>query len=235
LCAGIGYKVALCTVEQALEADGLTRLRDEATRADIAIDVSAGPIEARRGIVAALDSNLSDGALLLASVLSTTTTQAGSWGAHPERIAGFAALPPFEKDHPVELAAGLRTNTAALDRACAFFESLGAKTAIVKDSVGLVLPRLVCGLVNEAATALAEGVADASDIDLAMRLGTNYPHGPLEWGDAIGLDVVLSVLRGLQDEFGDDRYRPAPLIKQYVRAGWLGQKTSRGFYQYTAH
>jgi 3-hydroxybutyryl-CoA dehydrogenase len=96
----------------------------------------------------------------------------------------------------------------------------------------LILPRIVCCLVNEAAYALMENVAQPRDIDAAMKLGTNYPYGPLEWGDLIGLDVVLAVLRGLYDEFGDDRYRPAPLLKQMVRAGRLAKKSDRGFYNY---
>jgi 3-hydroxybutyryl-CoA dehydrogenase len=86
--------------------------------------------------------------------------------------------------------------------------------------------------VNEAATALAEGVASAADIDTAMRLGTNYPYGPLAWGDRMGLDVVLGVMRGLQAEFGEDRYRPCPLLAHYVQANRLGRKTGRGFFEY---
>jgi 3-hydroxybutyryl-CoA dehydrogenase len=133
----------------------------------------------------------------------------------------------------IEVAAGLRTDAAQLDRAREFFASIGLDAVVVKDSVGLVMARIVCALVNEAATALAEGVAGARDIDMAMRLGTNYPRGPLEWGDLIGLDIVLSVLLGLHDETGDDRYRPAPILRQYVRAGWRGKKSGRGFYEYT--
>ena len=100
------------------------------------------------------------------------------------------------------------------------------------DGAGLVRARLVCALVNEAATALAEGVATASEIDVAMKLGTNYPYGPLDWGDRLGLDLVLGVMRGLHEEFGEDRYRPCPLLTRYVQAGRLGQKTGRGFFDY---
>jgi 3-hydroxybutyryl-CoA dehydrogenase len=88
-------------------------------------------------------------------------------------------------------------------------------------------------IINEAAFALMEGVASAEDIDTAMKLGTNYPLGPLEWADRIGLDQVLAVLEGLQAEYGDDRYRPAPLLRQLVRAGHCGQSTGRGFHSYS--
>jgi 3-hydroxybutyryl-CoA dehydrogenase len=119
-----------------------------------------------------------------------------------------------------------------VDAAEAFWRGLGLDTARVADGPGLVRARIVCALVNEAVTALAEGVASAADIDTAMRLGTNYPRGPLAWGDLIGLDVVLGIMRGLQEEFGEDRYRPAPLLARYVQAGRLGQKTGQGFFTY---
>jgi 3-hydroxybutyryl-CoA dehydrogenase len=103
---------------------------------------------------------------------------------------------------------------------------------VVPDGPGLVFPRILCMIINEAAFALMEGVASAEDIDTAMKLGTNYPLGPLEWADRIGLDQVLGVLEGLQAEYGEDRYRPAPLLRQLVRAGHLGLSTGRGFYPY---
>jgi 3-hydroxybutyryl-CoA dehydrogenase len=97
-----------------------------------------------------------------------------------------------------------------------------------------VRSRIVCALVNEADTAVAEGVAAPADIDTAMQLGTNYPYGPLAGGDRIGLDVVLGVMRGLQDEFGEDRYRPCSLLARHVLAERLGRKTGRGFLDYEA-
>jgi 3-hydroxybutyryl-CoA dehydrogenase len=234
LCIDAGYAVSTHRVEDALESGGLDRVRREAGRAGVAVDVVSASLDAKRTIVSALDAALPPEALLLASALSSTATHAGSWTQMPNRMVGFAALPPVARGGTIEVAAGLRSDPSMVDRAGEFFASLGMDTAIVKDSVGLVLPRIVCGLVNEAAIALAEGVAEPGDIDLAMQLGTNYPRGPLEWGDLIGLDVVLAVLRGLHEETGDDRYRPATIIRQYVRAGWLGEKTGRGFYEYSA-
>ena len=232
LCADAGHGVSLFEVEDMADEETLDRVRRQAGDADVAIEVVCESIDTRRSVVAALDAGLPPDALLIASALATTATLAGSWTRNPGRVAGFAALPPLATGGTVEIAPGLRTDAAWLDRAAEFFGSIGLEAVVVKDSAGLVLPRIVCGLVNEAATALAEGVAAAKDIDTAMRLGTNYPRGPLEWGDLIGLDVVLAVLRGLHDETGDDHYRPTSLLKQYVRAGWLGKKTGRGFYEY---
>jgi 3-hydroxybutyryl-CoA dehydrogenase len=232
LCADAGYAASVYLVEDVIGAGGIDRVREDAASADVAVEVMSESIDAKHAIVTALDAALSPDTLLLTSCFSTTATLTGSWLQRPERSIGFAALPPLAKGGLVELAAGLRSQASAIDRAREFLESIGLETAIVKDSVGLVLPRIVCSLINEAATALADGVAEAQDIDRAMRLGTNYPRGPLEWGDLIGLDVVAAVLRGLEDESGDGCHRPASILQQYVRAGWLGKKTGRGFYEY---
>ena len=232
LCADAGLFAGVYRVEEASAAGGLERMQRDAQHAEVAIDAMSESLDAKRRIVTALEDALPAQALLLASLLSATATHIGSWLREPGRLVGFAALPPLAKGGMVELAAGLRTESDGLDRAHRLFARLGVHAVAVHDSVGLVLPRIVCTLANEAAAALAEGVADAPGIDLAMKLGTNYPRGPLEWADLIGLDVVLSLLRGLHEETGEDRYRPAPLLKQYVRAGWLGKKTGRGFHHY---
>jgi 3-hydroxybutyryl-CoA dehydrogenase len=147
-------------------------------------------------------------------------------------VVGFGAAAPQARQSD-------RTRARLADRSIHFRQSAKIlcqsrpETAVVEDTVGLILPRIVCCLVNEAAYALMENVAQPRGIDTAMKLGTNYPYGPLEWGDLIGLDIVLAVLRGLYDEYGDDRYRPAPLLKQMVRAGRLGKKSDHGFYDYS--
>jgi 3-hydroxybutyryl-CoA dehydrogenase len=117
-----------------------------------------------------------------------------------------------------------------VEQAEELFKSLGKDTVRVKDAAGLTFPRILSLIINEAARSLEEGVATADEIDIAMRLGVNYPQGPLRWADQIGLDEVLAVLEGLQRETGDDRYRPAPLLKKLVTAGFLGETSGRGFY-----
>ncbi|HEY8640695.1 MAG TPA: 3-hydroxyacyl-CoA dehydrogenase [Solirubrobacterales bacterium] len=144
---------------------------------------------------------------------------------------GFHLLGPLESARLVELTAGTYAPQGARDGAEDFFGALGLHVEWVGDSPGLVLGRIVCQLINEAAFALQKGVGSAADIDTAMRLGFNYPHGPLEWGDAIGLDHVLAVLDALREELGEERYRAAPLLRRMVAEGRLGRRTGSGLRQ----
>lgn len=145
---------------------------------------------------------------------------------------GFHALPPLggRDGLLVELTKGRDTAPAVAERAQAFFEGLGLHTAWVGDAPGLVLGRIVCQLVNECAFALGEGVASATDIDTGLELGVNHPRGALTWADHIGLDHVFGVLAGLHAETGEERYRPAPLLRRLVLEGRLGEATGEGFH-----
>jgi 3-hydroxybutyryl-CoA dehydrogenase len=145
---------------------------------------------------------------------------------------GFHALPPFEHSRLVELTRGVETSPGDARRAEQFFNSLGKHVEWVDDAPGLVLGRIACQLVNEAAFAVAEGVGTPEDVDTAMRHGYNYPRGPLEWADAIELDHVLATLDSLHEELGEERYRPAPLLRRMVAEGRLGEATGSGFFEY---
>jgi 3-hydroxybutyryl-CoA dehydrogenase len=145
---------------------------------------------------------------------------------------GFHLLGPLEDARLVELTAGEYTAQDARDAAEAFFTGLGLQVEWVADAPGLVLGRIVCQLVNEAAFTLQKGIGSAEDIDTALRLGFNFPRGPLEWGDAIGLDHVLAVLDALHEELGEERYRAAPLLRRLVADGQLGSSTGRGFFSH---
>lgn len=228
LCTQAGHVTTLYVVETLADAQVAQRLAEDSREAEAAVECCNESRAAKRRVV----ELLAGAPAVYVSALASSATEAASWSAQPGRVVGWGALPPLAAGGTVEIAAALQSTAEALAGAVAFWQGLGLACARVADGPGLVRARIVCTLVNEAATALAEGVASAADIDTAMRLGTNYPRGPLAWGDLIGLDVVLGVMRGLQDEYGEDRYRPSPLLARYVQAGRLGHKTGQGFFSY---
>lgn len=233
LCLAAGHVVDVYLVEDFLSAVESGFVLADATDGDVAIEVHNQSPAAKQELLLALAEVVPHKALILTSALATSATQAASWVVRPERVVGFGVVPSPEPLKLVELARALQTGDEALGRAAAFWQGLGLETLEVVDGPGLVRGRVLCCLINEAANALMEGIATAEDIDQAMRLGTGYPLGPLEWGDLIGLDTVLGVMNGLFAEWGDDRYRPTPLLRRMVVAGRLGQKSGRGFYNYS--
>jgi 3-hydroxybutyryl-CoA dehydrogenase len=203
-----------------------------AATAAVAIETAAVADPKKRNILEKLDAVLPASSVILTSCLGAATTHLASWTKTPERVVGFATFCPLKSRKLIELSGGMRTAASALEAAERLFGSLEKETIRVKDAAGLTFPRILSLIINEAARALEEGVARANEIDVAMRLGVNYPQGPLRWGDEIGLDEVLTVLEALRRETGDDRYRPAPLLKKLVVAGFLGETSGRGFYTY---
>jgi 3-hydroxybutyryl-CoA dehydrogenase len=151
----------------------------------------------------------------------------------PDKIIGMHFFNPVPVMELVELIRGFVTSDETLT-ACRQFVKLINKTAIVaREAPGFAVNRILCPMINEAIFVLAEGVAAAKDIDQAMMLGANHPIGPLALADLIGLDTLLFVLEGLHRELGEDKYRPAPLLKKMVRAGHIGRKSNKGFFNYT--
>jgi 3-hydroxybutyryl-CoA dehydrogenase len=197
------------------------------------IETSALDLQSKTNLLKKLDAGVGRGSVILTSCLGAAVTYAASGLKRPQRVVGFATFYPLKERKLIELAAGMHSEAYALTRAADFFKALGKETVRIKDTAGLTFPRILSLIINEAARALEEGVASAEEIDIAMRLGVNYPQGPLKWADQIGLDEVLAVLQGLQRETGEDRYRPAPLLRKLVTAGFLGEVAGRGFYCYT--
>lgn len=200
--------------------------------AALAIDLVIWPVERKRALVEALARHLPADAALATLCTAQSTTEIASWSPQPTMVVGMSLVPPLDDVKLVEVAPGLTTAPDATAAVEALFRAAGCEVARVRDDAGLVLGRILCLIINEAAGMLMEGVASARDIDTALKLGANYPRGPLEWADQIGVDFVYAVLRGLQEEQGEDRYRPAPLLRKMVLAGKLGRKSGSGFFDY---
>jgi 3-hydroxybutyryl-CoA dehydrogenase len=232
VCASAGHTADAILAKDVLSGQADKTISARVAGADLLIEMHNVSAQAKRSLVERLDDVWSREAIVLSLAMATSATQTAAWVARPERVVGFGLISPIGERPTVELAPALQSAESYLEAAEAFWQDLGFETVLVSDGPGLVRARILCCLINEAASALMEGVATAEDIDLAMKLGTNYPYGPLEWADHLGLDFVLGVMIGLFEEWGDDRYRPTPLLRRMVLAGQLGKKTKKGFFDY---
>ena len=178
-----------------------------------------------------------DGIVPASTVIATNTssisiTKLAASVSSPSRFIGMHFFNPVPLMALVELIRGLQTSDETVAAVQAFATAIGKTPIAVKNSPGFVVNRLLCPMINEAIFALQEGLASAADIDEGMKLGCNHPIGPLALADLIGLDTMLAVMEVFYDGFNDPKYRPAPLLKEMVDAGYLGRKTGQGFYTY---
>ena len=200
--------------------------------AALIIEAATENLELKLRILRQIDGIAAAGALLASNTSSISITALAAVVRSPERFLGMHFFNPVPMMALVELIRGLQTSEATVASARAFAERLGKTPVVVKNSPGFVVNRILCPMINEAIFALQEGLASAEDIDNGMRLGCNHPIGPLALADMIGLDVMLAVMNVFYADFNDPKYRPAPLLKEMVAAGYLGRKARRGFYRY---
>ncbi len=224
LCAARGYSVHVCpndpsTGQKEFASRSISKVAAPPSNASVAVELTNIDLRQKEKNLKAMDARLPGTVPILSSSLTVTATEQAAWLSQRHRLVGISAFPTFTGAPLVEVAPTIYSPKETLEAAAAFFASLGKKIEIVQDRIGMVLPRILCQIINESAFAVTEDVALPQDIDIALKLGVNFPSGPFEWADAIGLKQVCAVLAALQRDSGEERYRTAPLLKQMAITG----------------
>jgi 3-hydroxybutyryl-CoA dehydrogenase len=199
---------------------------------DLVIEAVTERLELKCALFVKLDQVMPEQTIFASNTSSVSITAMAAATRRPERVIGMHFMNPAPVMKLVEVVRGLQTSDATYERIKQLAERLGKTTVLAREAPGFIVNRILIPMLNEAIFVLEENLASREDIDAAMVLGTNQPLGPLALADMIGLDTVLAIAEVLHRDLGDDKYRPAPLLRRYVAAGWLGKKTRRGFFEY---
>jgi 3-hydroxybutyryl-CoA dehydrogenase len=202
-----------------VEIKNLSSLKPSAKKISIAFELTLLFSEEKKRNLIALDESLPPEIPIVTNAVSETVLAQSQHVTHTSRLIGIAAFPTLLENKLVELSPSLHTSQHIAETVTAFFTALKKERAIVEDAVGMVMPRILCQIINEALFTVQNDVANPKDIDTAMKLGTNYPHGPIEWGEKIGFKNIVTVLDALYLHHHEERYRIAPLLRQLSIAG----------------
>ena len=200
---------------------------------DLVIEAATEKEEVKKAVFRTLLPHIKPSCLVASNTSSISITRLGAATDRPGKFIGMHFMNPVPVMKLVEIIRGIATDEPTFQATLALAHHLGKTTAVAEDFPAFIVNRILVPMINEAVYALYEGVGSVAAIDVAMRLGTNHPMGPLELADFIGLDTCLSIMQVLYEGLSDSKYRPCPLLVKYVEAGWLGRKTNRGFYDYT--
>jgi 3-hydroxybutyryl-CoA dehydrogenase len=204
----------------------------DASGAQFAVEAIVENEGIKKELFQKLDATLPKEAVLATNTSSIPITRIAAATKRPDQVIGMHFMNPVPVMALVEIIRGIQTSDATYEITAALAKKLGKTTVVSKDMPGFIVNRILIPMINEACFTLQEGLGTAKDIDAAMKLGCNMPMGPLELADFIGLDTCLYIAEVLHKGLGEDKYRPSPLLRQHVDAGWLGRKSGRGFHQY---
>lgn len=216
----------------AVQAVKVVDTLEETAKADLVVEAAVEKVELKKELFAALDKAAAPDVILASNTSSISLTEIASATSRPDKVIGMHFFNPAPVMKLLEVVKGYLTSQETIDTVLEIGKQMGKVTVVAIDKAGFIVNRILDPMLNEAIFLLEEGVGTAEDIDNGMKFGCNHPMGPLALTDLIGLDVLLAVMEVLYREYGDSKYRPAPLLKKMVRAGKLGKKTGEGFFKY---
>ena len=236
---GLSRQVAKGKITEEAKEEILARISGTtdmslAADCDLVVEAAVENMKIKKEIFAQLDEICKPETILASNTSSLSITEVASATKRPDKVIGMHFFNPSPVMKLVEIIRGMATSNATFNAVKELSLAIGKEPVEVAEAPGFVVNRILIPMINEASVILQEGVASVEDIDTAMKYGANHPMGPLALGDLIGLDVCLAIMDVLYNETGDSKYRASSILRKYVRAGWLGRKSGRGFYNYNA-